>query len=127
MKQSIFKGTIVGLAVTLLPSVVLAATSAISILGVVKRILDLLIPIVITLAVVIFFFGLAMYLVKADEDKEKGRTIMIYGIITLFVMVAVWGLVGVIAETFDINRGGTAPIPEVRLPGSSDADRWPSN
>ncbi len=113
MKQSILKGTVVGLAVTLLPSIVLAATTAMSILGVVKGILDMLIPIVITLAVVIFFFGLALYLTKADDEKEKGRNIMLYGIITLFVMVAVWGLVGVIAETFNIGVGGTAPIPSV--------------
>ncbi|NTV44805.1 MAG: hypothetical protein HGA67_03880 [Candidatus Yonathbacteria bacterium] len=95
------------------PALVFAQTTLVTILGVFKGVLDLLIPIVITLAVVIFFFGLALYLVKADDDKEKGRNIMIYGIITLFVMVAVWGLVEVLANTFDVNIGGTEELPTV--------------
>lgn len=97
----------------LAPVFVFADTTLVTVLGVFKSVLDLLIPIVITLAVVIFFFGLAMYLVKAGEDKKKGLDIMIFGIITLFVMVAVWGLVEVVANTFDINTGGTTSLPTV--------------
>ena len=99
------------------PALVLAQTTVVTILGIFKSVLDLLIPIIITLAVVIFFFGLAQYLLKADESKEKGRNIMIYGIITLFVMVAVWGLVAVLANTFRITTGGSATLPSV--PGGS--------
>lgn len=113
MKYNTLQNTITALSFALVPAMVSAATTVGGILSVVKGILDMLIPIVITLAVVIFFFGLAMFLTKADDDKEKGRNIMLYGIITLFVMVAVWGLVDVIADTFKIGTGGTAPIPEV--------------
>jgi len=90
-----------------------AGTTLVTALGVVKAVLDLLIPIVITLAVVMFFFGLAQYILKAGEEKTKGRDIMIYGIITLFVMVAVWGLVQVIANTFNVNIGGSVNLPRV--------------
>jgi len=98
----------------LVPAIVSAQTTVVTVLGVFKSVLDLLIPIVITLAVVIFFFGLAMYLLKADDDKEKGRNIMIFGIITLFVMVAVWGLVEVVANTFDVDLGGSVSLPTVQ-------------
>ncbi|NTV22327.1 MAG: hypothetical protein HGB03_02050 [Candidatus Yonathbacteria bacterium] len=105
---------------TILPALVFAQTTLVSILGVFKSVLDLLIPIVITLAVVIFFFGLAMYLLKADAEKDKGRTIMIYGIVTLFVMIAVWGLVEVLANTFRINTGGSVNLPTVPMNGSNN-------
>jgi hypothetical protein len=100
--------------VALAPAIVSAQTTVVTVLGVFKSVLDLLIPIVITLAVVIFFFGLAMYLLKADADKDKGRNIMIFGIITLFVMVAVWGLVEVVANTFDVDLGGSVSLPTVQ-------------
>ncbi len=40
---------------------------------------------------------------------------MIAGIIALFVMAAVWGLVGVLANTFGVQTGGAATPPEVPL------------
>ena len=96
----------------MLPGIALAA-DAISVLNTVKQILDLVIPIVMTIALIGFFYGLAMYIFKADEDKEKGKSIMIYGILALFVMVAVWGLVEVVANTFGIQRGGTIQLPRI--------------
>ena len=38
---------------------------------------------------------------------------MIYGVIALFVMVSVWGLVGLIGNTFGIQQGGGAIIPSI--------------
>jgi len=39
-----------------------------------------------------------------DEEKRKaGRNTMLYGIIGLFVMVAVWGLVNVLISTFGLD------------------------
>lgn len=60
------------------------------------------IPAMMILATVLFLWGVITYLVNADnEDKRtEGRTFMIYGIIGLFVMVAVWGLVDVLYNTF---------------------------
>ncbi|MFC1720806.1 hypothetical protein ACFL0K_00960 [Patescibacteria group bacterium] len=95
-----------------LPSVALAA-DAISVLNKFKQILDLIIPIVMTVALIGFFYGLAQYIFKADEDKEKGKSIMIYGILALFVMVAVWGLVEVVANTFGVQTGGTITLPRI--------------
>ena len=92
----------------LLPGVAFAA-SVESILATIGNILGTLIPIIMTLALVGFFYGLAMYIFKADEDKEKGQQIMIWGIIALFVMVAVWGLVQVLVNTFGVG-GGAAPV-----------------
>ncbi len=97
------------------PGVAFAQTTLATIISRVGVMLSLLIPIIITLAVVIFFWGLAIFLLKADEEKEKGRSIMLYGILTLFVMIAVWGLVELIANTLGVTPTETpVTIPKVQ-------------
>lgn len=87
-----------------------------SVLGTVQGLLDALIPFLITLAVLYFFWGVAQYILKSDDEegRRNARNIMIYGIIALFVIVGVWGLVGVIADTFGIQTGGSTDIPSIR-------------
>jgi len=61
-----------------------------------------LIPTLIMIAFVTFLVGVAMY-ARAGENEEmkaKGRSIMVYGIIVLFVMSTVWGFVRIISRSF---------------------------
>lgn len=69
--------------------------------------------IVVALSVLAFFWGLFKFITRAGEDKEEGRHIMIWGILALFVMLSVWGLVGVVGNTFGIQQGGAVNIPGV--------------
>lgn len=73
----------------------------------IQDILNLVVPIIMTLALIYFFIGLGKYILSAGDEEKKGegRNIMIYGVIALFVMAAVWGLVGVLINTFDIDAG----------------------
>ncbi len=72
-------------------------------------ILNFLIPALITLGIVYFIWAVISYVIAGDEEKKKeGRTHMIYGIIGLFVIVSVWGLVTVLANTFGTTSGGPA-------------------
>ncbi|MEK7208690.1 MAG: pilin [Patescibacteria group bacterium] len=91
-----------------LPLVMFAATLD-SIADQVQDILNLIVPIIMTLALIYFFIGLGKYILSAGDEEKKGegRNIMIYGVIALFVMAAVWGLVKVISDTFGIDP--TAP------------------
>lgn len=75
------------------------------VLGIFSDLINLAIPIVIALAVLYFFWGLAQYILNSSDEskKEEGRTIMIYGIIALFVMVSVWGLIRLLQETFNVK------------------------
>ena len=81
-----------------------------SVLGTFSNLINLAIPVVLALAVLYFFWGLAQYVLNAaNEDKKaEGRNIMIWGIIVLFVMVSVWGLIRLLQDTF--NVGGQTPI-----------------
>lgn len=79
------------------------------------NILDTLIPILVVLGVVYFIWGVVSYVIGDDEEaKKKGRDRMIYGIIGLVVIVAMWGLVGIVINTFGVGVGGGGPqIPGV--------------
>ena len=65
------------------------------------------IPLIIGLAVVYFLWGVLKYVTAGGDEESKGagRDMMIYGIIALFVMVSVWGLVGVLKGTFNLSEG----------------------
>ncbi len=76
-----------------------------------------LIPLIFTLATLVFFWGVVQYVINGDdaEKKSKGRDFMIWGIIGLSVMISVWGLVGIVTKTFGIKPAGYL-IPQVVPP-----------
>jgi len=92
-----------------------SAQTVLTALDKVKQILNAVVPILITLAVIYFFWGLGLYILNAgsEDKKEEGRGIMIWGVVALFVMVSIWGLIGLIGGTFDIQSGGTINVPTV--------------
>lgn len=80
-------------------------------------ILNTIIPILVVLGVVYFVFGVVTYVISDDEEaKKKGRDRMIYGIIGLVVIVALWGLVGIVTRTFDLSGSSNVTIPTIPLP-----------
>ncbi|HVV39319.1 MAG TPA: hypothetical protein VHD31_03285 [Candidatus Paceibacterota bacterium] len=76
-------------------------------------ILNSLIPLFIALALVAFFWGLVKYVISGGEDHTQGRNIMIAGLVALFVMVSVWGIIRLAQNTLGISGGGALPAPTV--------------
>jgi len=74
-------------------------------------------PIVVALALLYFFWGLATFILSAgDEDnRKKGREVMIWGIIALFIIVSVWGLIGLVQQTLGLDTDSTITVPSVEL------------
>ncbi len=76
----------------------------------------LALPLLISVAVVWFLWNVFQYTIKAaEEDKTKARDGMVWGIVGIFVMVSVWGLVAILQSTFGtagagINIGNQLPI-----------------
>lgn len=102
----------------LLPFVTLAVNNSDAPLTIIEKVggwIDTLVPIVMTLALLYFFYGLAKYIMNAgDEAKAKeGKSIMIYGIIALFVMVSVWGVVYLLQGTLEVpgDANTTVTLP----------------
>lgn len=68
--------------------------------SVVGTILSPLIPLTIAVALVLFFWGLVKYIgSSAGSSKSEGRSLIWWGVITLFIMISVWGLVTIIRES----------------------------
>ncbi len=59
------------------------------------------IPFLFALALVMFIVGVLKYVKSGDneEAREAGRGLMLFGIIALFVMTSVWGLVKILYST----------------------------
>lgn len=72
-----------------------------------------IITILIVLATIVFIIGLIKLLLNAKDSKklEEGRKLMLWGIIGLFAIVAMWGLVTVIQRSFGINED-SIPAPD---------------
>lgn len=67
-------------------------------------ILNAIIPVLITIGVIYFIFGIVQYVIADDEQaKDKGKNRMLWGLVGLFVIVTFWGLLTVIGNTFGIN------------------------
>jgi heme A synthase len=62
---------------------------------------------IFTLAFALFFWGVVQYVINDSEEakKAKGRQFMIWGLIALFVMFTVWGIVKLLAATFGFDTG----------------------
>jgi hypothetical protein len=74
-----------------------------------------LIPIAASLALLAFIWGLAQYIFKAGdkEAKEEGQRIMVAGVISLFLIAAISGIIDLLAQSLDISTGGNVPVPGV--------------
>ncbi len=55
----------------------------------------LLIPVAFSLAVLFFFWGLGKFIFYAGSDVQRaeGKQIMIWGVVALFVMASIWGII----------------------------------
>ena len=116
MKKIISFSVILGVA----PLFVFAYADAFSILTVANKILSWVIPILITLAVIYFIWGVIQYTVSTDEEAKKGaRGKIIQGLIGLFVIIAFWGILSLITTTFQVGPQKLAPdaIPCIPGPG----------
>jgi len=113
MKKIISLGVVAG---AVMPFVASAA-DAFSILTVINKILATIIPVLITLAVVYFIWGVIQYTLSTDEEKKKkARGMIIQGLIGLFVIIAFWGIIRLVTNTFGVgpeqlNQGNIPCIP----------------
>ncbi len=71
-----------------------------------KAVLDRVIPVLFGLAIIYFFWGLIKYIRSAGDPKAaaEGRSIMIWGVVALFVMISVYGLINFLAGTLGLNN-----------------------
>ncbi len=67
---------------------------------------------IIAVSVVWFVYTVFQYTIRESEkDKEEVKTQIVWGIVGIFIMVSVWGLVNVLKSTFNLSNDSIdAPI-----------------
>lgn len=111
----------IALTVAAVPSFALAQQGNFdNVFGAAETVMDLitmLIPIVIGAAVLLFLFGILRFVFAGDdESRKKARGFMILGIVSLAVMVSVWGLVRFLQSTFGLENSAGNPPPPPKIP-----------
>ena len=103
---------LIPLGLVLFPMMAMAATIG-TIVDDIRRIFDTLIPLLMVVALAVFLWGVVKFILSGgDEEKRKSaKHLIVYGLIGLFVMIAVWGIITVVADTFGVTKGGTIEIP----------------
>ena len=101
--------------------VVVSAETIPGIIGKLQTWLGLLVTLVVGVAVVVFIWGLVVFIAKSGDEtaKEEGRRKMVWGIIAIFVMVSVWGIVRLISTSFLGTDNNNTALPPPGLPGAS--------
>lgn len=109
--QKIALGTL-GLIVTL-PSLASAdvAYDFASLVGLFISMIKTVVPLIVGLTLLYFIWGIFQLVSSNSEDSRKEAVGYItYGIVALFVMVSVWGLVSILTSTF---FGTSLVIPQL--------------
>jgi len=90
------------------------------ILATIGNLINQIIPILILAGLAYFIFGVIRFVIAGDADKKaEARTIVVQGIIGLFIITSVWGLVFLLNQSFGIRSGGTITggTPSICIPG----------
>lgn len=73
------------------------------------------VPFVFAIAFIVFIWGLFKYFIlggASDDERKKGKQLVVWGIIAFFVMFSLWGIVNLLRGSF---KGGfseaTPPLP----------------
>jgi uncharacterized membrane protein len=73
----------------------------------------ILIPLVFALALLYFFWGVVKYIRSEGQGKEDGRMIMVWGVVALFVISSVWGLVFFLRRELNVTDTFNIRIPMI--------------
>ena len=101
------------------PFISFAAISNVSDVGsfMINIINNVLIPVLFAIAFIVFLWGAFTTFIlgaTSDDVKEKGKNLMLWGLIGFFVMVSIWGLVNILTGTvtFTNNSGPQGGTPK---------------
>lgn len=78
-----------------------------------------LVPVLFAIAFIVFLWGAFTTFILGhdnEEVKEKGKNLMLYGLIGFFVMISIWGLVNILTGTVNFgNSSGPSNVPSANV------------
>lgn len=93
-----------------------------SLIGAVASVLRAVVPVLVTLGLAVFLWGLVRYLwgSGAEPDLKNAKQLMMWGLVILFVMVSVWGIIDLMQLALGINKNATGRAPQILYQGSGN-------
>jgi hypothetical protein len=82
-----------------------------SVLGIINKI----IPVLLLLGIVYFMWACIRYVMVSGEQGGQRRSAIVWGLISIFVILSFWGLVRVLCNTF--VPGSSCAIIHTEAPG----------
>lgn len=82
--------------------------------------IDVALPVLVALTLLVFFKGLVAFIAKSGDAKShaEGKNLMVWGLIGLFVMVSVFGILKFFSNDFGFtnpnNPGSILPFLPVK-------------
>lgn len=73
---------------------------------------DVLIPLILGVAFLLFVWGMFQYFIAGganEEAREKGKSLLIYAILGFVVIVVFWGIINLLSGVTGLS-GGSAPV-----------------
>jgi hypothetical protein len=76
-------------------------------INILRQVLNVAIPILIAIAVIYFIINVIKFITTDGEIKDAAKGGIMRGIIGIFVIVALWGIIGFLSKSLGIGIGGT--------------------
>ncbi len=72
----------------------------------VNRVINYIVPFLVGLAVLVVIYGVFSFISNAadEEARASAKQFIIWGIIGIFIMLSVWGLVTILENTFAFQK-----------------------
>lgn len=84
-----------------------------SITGIINGIL---VPVLISIAFIVFLWGIYMYFIQGaanDEARKKGRIFALYGIIGFVILFSIWGIIQIFMGTLGLTASNVPAFPVI--------------
>lgn len=75
---------------------------------------SVLIPVLFAIAFIVFLWGIARAYIFSEGDPERvktGHKLAFWGVVGFAIMISIWGLVNVVANTFGLYGYYAPPLP----------------
>ena len=115
-----YKGGMFVLSMFLVPGIVFAM-NVFEVLDLFIYYITAIVPILISVAIMVFFWGIVKFIAHAYDEKAvaEGKQLIIWGLVGIFVIVALWSIVGYVQSSFGLNlsnRAATVPFVTTTIP-----------
>jgi NADH:ubiquinone oxidoreductase subunit 2 (subunit N) len=113
-KVSAFIASISALALPIIVSAQATQVNNLSQAGsfIINTINNIIVPVLFAIAFIVFLWGAFQTFImgaSSEETKDKGKALMLWSLIGFFVMISIWGLVGILTGTVGFGNNGAAP------------------